>query len=172
MPDPFPPSQGSLTPPSATWVASRLQARFEGLEDDDRGERTSGIEPGAVRTPGTTPQGFSRTTDKNAQRQIDDLLRQLDILRNQLDAAFDEYDQRLEGAETRASVAEARASVAETRAADAEARANLAHTRIDEALAYQEEAAAPVPPAAGEEQASPTLRNALSRLRDRLDVAP
>jgi chromosome segregation ATPase len=188
MPDPTPPPP----PPGAeaapeTWIASRLQARFEGLGAEDAAwgaaEPTSGsaLQPGAVRT-GTADHGYSRSQDRAAQRQIDDLLRQLTVLRDQLDAAFDELDQRVETAETRASVAEARASVAEarasvaeTRALDAEARANLAHTRIDEVVAYitqddleddgEQDDEPPAP-----EPSVPTLRGALDRLRDRLDV--
>ncbi len=189
MPDPVAPE--GVPKPSATWVASRLQARFEGLDadhassgqDDLQPPSSGGIEPGAVRNAGMTAHGFPRTSDKAAQRQLDDLMKQLAVLRDQLDAAFDEFDQRLEGAETRAavaearaSVAEARASVAETRATDAEARANLAHTRLDEVIEYLTEQRededdadlAEIDRAAIEHPA--TLRGALDRLRDRLDV--
>jgi hypothetical protein len=185
MTDAPPPPPGADPAPS-TWVASRLQARFEGLDADELGghlpepsDPTGGLEPGAVRT-GAHEQGAPRIADKAAQRQIVDLQRQLGVLRGQLDAAFDEIDQRLEAAETRASVAEARASVAEargsvaeTRATDAEARANLAHTRIDEVVAYitrdQAEDAAETG-ASDAQPSTPTLRGALDRLRDRLDV--
>ena len=191
MPDPTPPPPPpDAEPAPATWIASRLQARFEGLDADeaswrapDPPEHASSIQPGAVRTGSTGDGGLTRgSPDRAAQRQIDDLVRQLAVLRDQLDAAFDELDQRLEGAETRASVAEARASVAEarasvaeTRAADAEARANLAHTRIDEVVAYVtqddlEEDEEPVTEPPGPEPSMPTLRGALDRLRDRLDV--
>ena len=189
MSDPTPPSPSSGANPD-TWIASRLQARFEGLdaaqaawEAPEPATPQSSIQPGAVRTGGTVEHGLTRAHDRNAQRQLDDLVRQLNVLRDQLDAAFDELDQRLEAAETRASVAEARASVAEarasvaeTRAVDAEARANLAHTRIDEVVAYvtqgdtevDGEATPAEPPAP--EPSMPTLRGALDRLRDRLDV--
>ena len=184
MTDAPPPPPGAEPAPS-TWVASRLQARFEGLDADELGGRlanpvepTGGLEPGAVRT-GVPEQGSPRIADKAAQRQIVDLQRQLAVLRGQLDAAFDEMDQRLEAAETRASVAEARASVAEarasvseTRATDAEARANLAHTRIDEVVAYITQEEADEGPTGADEPppSPPTLRGALDRLRDRLDV--
>jgi hypothetical protein len=186
MPDPVPPPPPpppGATPP-AGGVASRLQARFEGLDSDqsgtgdsDLGPPTSAvIQPGVVRTAGIADHGLPRTSDKAAQRQIDDLFRQLAVLRSQLDVAFDEHDQRLDAAETRASVAEARASVAEarasvaeTRATDAEARANLAHTRIDEVVAYITDEG-PDEAVAATEASTPTLRGALDRLRDRLDV--
>jgi len=195
MADPATPSDDTPESPVSerpTWIASRLQARFEGLDTNPHGVDSyfppSGggpIEPGAIRTTGVTQQGFMRAADKHAQRQIDDLSHQLDVLRDQLEAAFDEFDQRLEAAETRASVAEARASVAEarasvaeTRATDAEARANAAHLRIDDALdAMGEDSQSgpahlvPPPPARADAGAdAPTLRSALSRLRDRLDV--
>ncbi|HJR26188.1 MAG TPA: hypothetical protein VJ804_12000, partial [Acidimicrobiales bacterium] len=141
MPDPAPPPPPppGAEPAPTTWIASRLQARFEELDADEVAEPWYNdvpppIEPGALRA-GSFDSGQARGSGPT-QRQVADLDRQLAVLRNQLDAAFDEFDQRLEAAETRASVAEARASVAETRATDAEARANLAHTRIDEVVAF------------------------------------
>ena len=188
MPDhlPPPPPPPGAEPAPSTWVASRLQARFEGLDADDVAEPAfsdlaPSIEPGGVRTAGFDP-GPARGTDRPLQRQVVDLDRQLAVLRDQLDVAFDEFDQRLEAAETRASVAEARASVAEarasvaeTRATDAEARANLAHTRIDEVVAYitsdeYEDDDVTASRGRPEPAPTPTLRGALDRLRDRLDV--
>jgi multidrug resistance efflux pump len=180
MPDPAPPPPppGAEPAPSSR-VASRLQARFEGLDADELAAPpdSSGIEPGTVRNYVTAGDPGQARTGGRPVHRLDELARQMAVLRNQLDSAFDEYDQRLEAAETRASVAEARASVAEarasvaeTRATDAEARANLAHTRIDEVVAYitGDDGTEGQPPPTS--PPAPTLRGALDRLRDRLDV--
>jgi len=171
----LPPDPSSQPAPGS--LASRLQARFEGYDaDEGHADDPHGlaIDPSPAGRP--VPGG---SNPRKVQLQLDDLDHQLDVLRDQLDLAFDEFDQRLEASETRASVAEARASVAEarasvaeTRAHDAETLATAAHARIDQLLDVVDDLMPPGPAdGSGDADAGPTsLRSALDRLRDRLDV--
>jgi hypothetical protein len=151
MSDPSPPFHDHGDPAAAP-IVSRLQARFDGLEDEldlDDGE-------GSLRSPGPA-----------------ELSRQLDVLRDQLDQAFDEYDVRLEELEARAADAEARATVAESRASVAESHAARAAERVDQVVAMLEalDPSTPDRPTPVDTASSPaTLRSALDRLRDRLEA--
>ena len=172
MPDAVPPP--AATPqPAPDVVASRLQARFEGLADGPS-QPTAAVEPPPPATgriePGAGPRGGARSGDKAAQRQLDDLQHQLLVLREQLDVAFDELDQRLELAETRASVAETRASVAETRASMAETRAAEAEARAHEALELVTAIEHRLSEDASGGEGGGNLRGAFDRLRSRLDT--
>jgi hypothetical protein len=182
MPDEIPP------PPRPDAGRAPGTSRVQQLLDD-LARVSQRPEPEAPDLPSARPRVAAEPANS-----VGDLARQLELLRHQLDDAFDDLERRLEEAETRAGVAEARASVAEARvsvaerrAGEAERRAEEAHLRVDDLHTLVTGEAPPerptLPPLAppsdepddepvpsGDSSPSAHLRDALERLRSRLDA--